>query len=68
MSKCPYCKEELDLDDFFDISEKETKRGKITVREFKGESYVRTGHGYRMWSCPLCDTILGFTEHSYKWK
>ncbi|MFW9972323.1 MAG: hypothetical protein ACFFDF_19210 [Candidatus Odinarchaeota archaeon] len=68
MGNCPYCKNELHLDDFFTISDKETKHGTTTERVFKGDEYVKTGHGYRMWVCPLCDVILGFTEHSYKWR
>lgn len=29
MSKCPYCNVEIHLEDFFDVREKETKKGKL---------------------------------------
>jgi len=32
MSKCPYCSVEIHLEDFFDVSEKETKKGTIKKR------------------------------------
>ena len=39
MSKCPYCNVEIHLEDFFDVIEKETKKGTIKKRigAFKGE-------------------------------
>ena len=65
MSKCPYCKVDLHIKDFFEMREYETKRGKIKTREFfKGDSYTIGGsHGVNMWPCPGCDTILGFSEY-----
>ena len=63
MSKCPYCKVDLHIEDFFVVTERETKKGKIKtmIRGFRGEE-----HGYiKMWSCPECDTILGFSEYNY---
>jgi len=69
MSKCPYCNVEIHLEDFFDVSEKETKKGKIKKRigDFKGEKlYVGlSSNNVRMWVCPSCDKILGFSESAY---
>jgi len=67
MGKCPYCSKELHIEDFFIIKQRETKRGKIktTAKEFKGESIEPPGFGAvscKMWACPSCDAILGFTE------
>ncbi|NVM37439.1 MAG: hypothetical protein HWN81_17720 [Candidatus Lokiarchaeota archaeon] len=64
MSKCPYCKEDFHLEDFFEVVTKETKKGKIRTnfRDFKGEVYGVRGYGVKMWACPSCDTILGFSE------
>lgn len=65
MGKCPYCKAELHLEDFFDIVKKETKKGKIKTRikQFKGESLRQ--EWIKMWVCPSCDTVLGFSEHAW---
>lgn len=69
-SKCPYCDVELGLEDFFEVTEKETKKGTIKKRigDFKGERiYVGIGfNNVRMWVCPSCDKILGFSESAYK--
>jgi len=67
MSKCPYCKEDFRLEDFYELREYETKRGKIkTEKAFKGDSIsVGYKHGIKMWTCPGCDTILGFSEYRY---
>ncbi|MFW9987054.1 MAG: hypothetical protein ACFFC3_00160 [Candidatus Odinarchaeota archaeon] len=66
MGKYPYCSKELHIEDFFVIEKKETKRGSIKtkVREFKGESILLYGMGptCRMWVCPSCKAILGFSE------
>ncbi|TKJ22764.1 MAG: hypothetical protein CEE43_05925 [Promethearchaeota archaeon Loki_b32] len=71
MSKCPYCKSEVSLEDFFHHSSKITKKGKpkIKLGEFKGVQMkqwlgkTKSVLVYvRMWACPLCDTILGFSE------
>jgi len=67
MGKCPYCSKELHIEDFFVVEKKETKKGKIMtwVKEFKGESIKPFGvsaRGCKMWACPSCDAILGFTE------
>jgi len=74
MSKCPYCNTELHLDDFFHITTKETKKGKIKTKigEFKGEEiekrlYVGVTGISRMWICPSCDKILSITEFGYNW-
>ncbi len=69
MSKCPYCDAEILLEDFFDVREKETKKGTIKKRigAFKGEGLnVGVSFNYvRMWVCPSCDKILGFSESAY---
>ena len=64
MSKCPYCNAEISLEDFFDVIEKE-KKGivKKKIGEFKGQRF-HVGIGFnkvRMWVCPSCDKILGFS-------
>ena len=71
MGKCPYCSKELHIEDFFVIEQRETKRGKIKTRvqEFKGESIVPSdwgAQGCKMWACPSCDAILGFTEFGWR--
>jgi len=68
MGKCPYCSKELHIEDFFVVKQRETKKGKIKTKvgEFKGESIEppRLGVGdIKMWACPSCDAILGFTEY-----
>jgi hypothetical protein len=70
MGKCPYCSAELHIEDFFIVEKKETKKGKIKtrIREFKGEGIIPQGLGWggcRMWACPSCEAILGFTEFRY---
>ena len=67
MSKCPYCKKDLIIEDFFEVTTKETKKGKVKakVRGFKGERHEIVRKGYKMWACPACDTILGFSEYQY---
>jgi hypothetical protein len=68
MSKCPYCKDDFSIENFFEVREYETKRGKIKTKEhFKGGTkYVgRPNVNVRMWACPGCDTILGFSEFAY---
>ena len=67
MSKCPYCKDDFHLEDFFEVVTKETKKGKIRTHfhDFKGESYAVRSYGVKMWACPSCDTILGFSESAY---
>ena len=69
MSKCPYCNAEIHLEDFFEVTEKETKKGTIKKRigEFKGEKeWVGVArNNVRMWVCPSCDKILGFSESAY---
>ncbi|MFX0140785.1 MAG: hypothetical protein ACFFDN_44515 [Candidatus Hodarchaeota archaeon] len=63
--KCSYCKNEIRLDDFFIVSKKETEKGKIKIKveDFKGENIrVHLRNFFRMWVCPVCYTILGFSE------
>ena len=67
MSKCPYCQKDLMFEDFYGVvTEKEKKKGKIItkLKGFKGASYKSIGYGVKMWACPGCDTILGFSEYS----
>lgn len=68
MSKCPFCEADIFLEEFFHTTIKETKKGKIKKKtgEFKGESMsLGYRHGVKMWTCPSCDKILGFSE--YMW-
>lgn len=68
MSKCPHCDVNIVLEDFFEVEVKETRKGKIKKRisGFKGE-FIHIGYKneVKMWSCPSCDKIIGFSE--YKW-
>ena len=67
MSKCPYCKKDLIIEDFFEVTIKETRKGKIKAKvgKFKGETHSGgRGSGNKMWACPACDTILGFSEYA----
>jgi len=68
MSKCPYCEANLSLEDFFVVLEKVSKKGKVktSIGEFKGVSMsVGIRQSVKMWACPGCDTILGFSEYRY---
>jgi len=67
MPKCPYCKKDLIIEDFFEVSTKVTRKGKIKakVKGFRGEKRSKGWGGYKMWSCPACDNILGFSEYKY---
>jgi hypothetical protein len=68
MSKCPYCETEIYLEDFFQVEVKESKKGKIkkNIGEFKGENMsIGFRNQVRMWTCPSCGKIIGFSE--YKW-
>jgi hypothetical protein len=69
MPKCPYCKKDLSIEDFLEIKRRETKKGKIKVSgyDFKGESFDWARTGFKMWICPACDSILGFSEYRYEW-
>lgn len=60
MPKCPYCKSEVHIEDFFDNIAYSMGKNAIKRANFKGESIVYQFR-YRMWVCPSCDTILGFT-------
>ena len=65
MPKCPYCKTELTIEDFFITEERETKKGKIKtrVKGFNGPELSMGINRAKMWVCPSCDSILGFTEY-----
>ena len=39
MRKCPYCSKEIHLVDFFEVSTKETKKGKIRIK-FEALIYI----------------------------
>ena len=68
MPKCPYCKNKLEIEDFFTISTWETKRGKIKhrIESFNGQELeIGYKNEVKMWACPFCDTIIGFSEHKY---
>ena len=60
MSKCPYCKSEVHIEDFFEKIKYLKGKTEIKSAEFKGEIILNLGHV--MWTCPSCDTILGFSE------
>ncbi len=42
MSKSPYCDTEIHIEDFFEVTEKENKKGKVKKRigKFKGEEIL----------------------------
>ena len=63
MGKCPYCSKELHIGDFFETSSITTSKGgtTIAVENFKGEQ-TSPMHYIKMWVCPSCDTIIGFSE------
>ena len=65
MSKCPYCKADLSIEDFFDVSGRVSKKGnlKISSSRFKGDELSIGMTSFKMWACLECDTILGFSEH-----
>ena len=63
MGKCPYCNAELHLGNFF------TQAGTLLgmpLRKFEGET-MKIGYknAVKMFTCPKCDKILGFSE--YRW-
>ena len=66
--RCPYCNLEIHLESFFELILKETSEGDIEKRigDFKGEQLsIGYKNNVKMWVCPSCDKILGFSE--YKW-
>ncbi len=68
MPKCPYCNNEHMIEDFFDVSSKETRSGKLKVKvgEFNGQTLrIRGQNMVKMWVCPSCDSILGFSEYNW---
>ncbi|MGB5910616.1 MAG: hypothetical protein WBH31_05415 [Promethearchaeia archaeon] len=71
MPKCPYCQAEVNIEDFYEVLTKTTKKGEIKkkIGDFKGQFHKDPGLGWgtnKMWVCPHCDTILGFSDHRYK--
>ncbi len=69
ISKCPHCAVDIFLEDFFEVKVKESKKGKIKKRigGFKGEAMsIDHKNQVKMWSCPSCDKIIGFSEHYYE--
>ena len=67
MSKCPYCKVDLRIEDFYAVYKEENKKEilKIARRDFRGEHIESRGYDAKMWACPECDMILGFSEYAY---
>jgi len=62
MGKCPYCSKELHLKDFFENATEKIKKGELRVKisgPFRGE--LNDYGNLRMWVCPWCDAILGFS-------
>ena len=57
--KCPYCEKELHLCDFY-VMELD-KKGRKREKGFLGESIDRY---HKMFHCPFCGKILGFTSWS----
>lgn len=62
MPKCPYCKSEVHREDFYENITYWKDKTRIKKADFKGES-IFSGWT-KMWACPSCDTILGFTQGS----
>lgn len=60
MPKCPYCEKQLHLSDFF--TTRLNKKGRMRVVGFIGE---KMGSYMKMWYCPLCGKILGFSDAEY---
>ncbi|MHA1728160.1 MAG: hypothetical protein ACTSWY_05460 [Promethearchaeota archaeon] len=70
MGKCPYCKKEIHLKEFFNNIE--MHRFKAPSYDFSGEEFfpgmaeektpMRGTYMIKMFSCPYCDTILGFSS------
>jgi len=54
--KCPFCKKELHIYDFY--AKEVDKKGRKKYQGFKGELTRRK----KMWYCPFCGSILGFSE------
>ncbi len=52
MCKCPYCDTEIQIEDFFEVTEKETKKGKVKKRigKFKCEEISTVFTSTKMWS------------------
>lgn len=75
MGKCPYCSQELQIEDFFKKIVIKNRKGEITKTKhgaFKGKVLrnrsivLNLRYTYcKMWVCPSCDTILGFTEYAF---
>ncbi len=55
--KCPYCEKELHITDFytFEVDKKGRRKNAIFLGELR-EPYTK------MWNCPYCGKILGFTD------
>ncbi len=61
MSKYSYCNKKIHLEDFFKVKDVPVLERK--VYNFTGEVIqVSDRHSVKMWSCPWCDSILGFSE------
>ena len=65
MAKCSKCNTEIHLEDFFKVKDVPSLERKIY--SFIGEVIqVSDRHNVKMWSCPSCETVLGFSE--YYWE
>ena len=67
MGLCPYCGAELHITNFFVPGPKKKNLGiEVTPHKFVGETIHLAYKNYaKMYTCPNCDKILGFSE--YKW-
>ena len=62
MSKYPYWDTEIHIEDFFEVTDKETKKGKVKKRigKFKGKEISMGFTSTKMLSCPSCKKTLVF--------
>lgn len=63
MPRCPHCNGVIKLEMFFT-----TKKAFLgTVSQFTGPTmHIGYKNHVKMWVCPHCDRVLGFSE--YKWE
>ena len=67
MGICPFCETEIHLNQYFEekLGKKFMGMQSKTV-DFKGEMMnVGYKNEVRMYTCPNCNKILGFSEHKY---
>ena len=63
MPRCPYCDSEVSINDFF--AEKEFPIIGKTAVFSSSKIHIGYKNYVKMWVCPHCDRILGFSEN--KW-